>query len=370
MAPTFAAALRDVRAKSQAARIAAAERLGQAEAAELGQAVSALCAVSDDAQAIVRAAGIRALGELGTQHRGALAAEDQVIGALSKRLADSSSQVREVATIALGQVGGALCHRALEQALDSTHPEVRFQAIAGYVETSDSAEPRKVIAFLRDQDAEVRSQAARALSALATTAPGAKTAVISSLKSALEDSHARTRAEAALALAKLGDASGRDALGVALDDTTLRGEALDAIAALSLKSYSDVIARLARNVFTSPFDRTAMARTLARLQDARGLELLRAALAGFRAAPRVLAVQAIGELGLVELAPEVIKLVDRARGVDALTLIEALGALAGAGSQAAREGLERLAGARGRAAELATTELNRRVGAQSQPPSP
>ena len=59
MPPTFAAALRDVRAKSRDARIAAAERLARADEAELSEAVKALCVVSGDAEAIVRAAGIR-----------------------------------------------------------------------------------------------------------------------------------------------------------------------------------------------------------------------------------------------------------------------------------------------------------------------
>jgi len=159
-----------------------------------------------------------------------------------------------------------------------------------------------------------------------------------------------------------------EALAGALDDPMLRGEALEAIGQLSLTSYADPIMRIARNVFTSPFDRMAIARTLSQLGDARGVQLLRGALAGFRAAPRVLAVQVIGELRLLELAPELEKLSRRSRGVDARTLTEALGALA-AQSPLARASLERLAGGRGRAAALAAAELNRCAPSASPHPS-
>jgi HEAT repeat protein len=367
--PTFAAALRDVRARSREARIAAAERLALADERELSEAVPALCAISGDAEAIVRASGVRGLGELGARFRddvegpaiqpaSRLADDDAVIEALEQRMADTSPIVREIATIALGQLGGERCHRTLVKALASEHPAVRFQALAGYVETSANADPSRVIARLSDEDAEVRGQAARALATLLAAAPGAKPQLIAALKGVLADGNARTRAEAALALAKLGDASGSDQLGAALDDLTLRGEVLEAIATLSLGSYADVIARLARNVFTSPFDRIAIARVLVRLGDARGAELLRSALAGFRALPRVLAVQAIGELRLRELTPEVAKLAERPRGVDASTLVGALGALA-AVSPEARPALEVLARGRGRSAELATQELTK-----------
>jgi HEAT repeat protein len=369
--PTFAAALRDVNAKAQQARLAAAERLAQADEHELSDAVRGLCAISADREAIVRAAGLRGLGEIAAREQdpdasvpitqpSALADDEAVLEALAQRMEDTSPIVREVATIALGQVGGPRCHRMLERALRSEHPAVRFQALAGYVETSDSAQPRRVIALLSDTDAEVRGQAARALATLISVAPDARPAVIAALKGALEDTSPRTRAEAALALARLGDASGSALFAVALEDPTLRGETLEAIAALSLTSHADLIARIARNVFTTAFDRIAIARTLARLGDGRGVELLRAALGGLRTAPRLLAVQAIGELGLAELGPEVAKLVERPRGVDATTLVGALGALA-AKSPEARAGLERLAAGRGRSAELATGELNTRA---------
>lgn len=368
--PTFAAALRDVSAKSRDARIAAAERLALADEPELQQATTALCAISGDALAIVRAAGVRGLGELAMRIRGelevtagvqpasVLASDDAVMSALEQRLGDTSPIVREVAAIALGQLGGARAHRALAEALRSEHPAVRFQALAGYVETSTDAEPRKVIALLRDADPEVRAQAARALATLIDAAPHAKAAMIAALRELLTDGAPRARAEAALALAKLGDASGREALGGALEDPTLRGEALEAIATLSLTDYAGVIARIAANIFTSPFDRIAVARALIHLGDPRGRELLSAALAGFRALPRVLAVQAIGELGLAELAPEVAKLAERSRGVDASTLVGALGALA-AQSPEARAALENLARGKGRSAELAAGELNK-----------
>jgi len=324
MPPTFAAALRDVRAKSRDARLAACQRLAQASAGEVDEAVAALSVASGDAEAIVRAAGIRALGELSLEHGEALARDGKLSALLIERVRDRSPFVREAATIALGQLGGERAHNALEAALQSEHPEVRFQAIAGFAETSASADPRRLTPLLSDPDGEVRGQAARALATLAETAPDAKAAALEALKALLSDTHARTRAEAALALARLGDASGSDVFAAALEDPTQRGEVLEAIAALGLTRYADRLARIARNVFTSPFDRMAIARVLVRLGDARGVELLRAALSGFRVTPRILAVQAVGDLGLTELAPALAKLKDRPRGVDRATLDAAL----------------------------------------------
>jgi HEAT repeat protein len=336
MPPTFAAALRDVRAKSRDARLAACQRLAQANEGELVEALAALSIASGDAEAVVRAAGIRAIGELSLEYGEELAREGKLTALLIERVRDHSPLVREVATIALGQLGGERAHNALEAALQSEHAEVRFQAIAGFAETDERADPRRLTALLRDGDAEVRGQAARAVATLAAAEPHAKAAVIEALKGVLTDASARTRAEAALALAQLGDASGGDVFRDALEDPTLRSDVLEAIAELSLTGYADVIARMAGNVFTSPFDRIAGARALVRLGDARGVELLRAALSGFRAMPRVLAVQAIADLArsgcgsaVSVLAPQLAKLADRPRGVDPAAVAEALELLNG-----------------------------------------
>ena len=246
--------------------------------------------------------------------------------------------------------------KSAQSALQSEHPEV-FQAIAGYAETSESAEPRRLTPFLSDADAEVRGQAARALGALAVVAPKTQASVVAALKAVLGDASPRTRAEAALALARLGDASGGDVLGMVAEYRALRAEVLQAIAALSLTRYGDVI-RPDRLATCSPRRSTPWPSRGRCSGSAMGAaSSCCEPLAGFRATPWVLAVHAIGERARPSWRPT-----GQARrpagGVDATTLIEALGALA-AQSPEAQAALERLAARSGRAAELAAAELSR-----------
>jgi HEAT repeat protein len=344
--PTFDAALRDVRAKSKDARRAAAERLALVEEDQRAQSLEALCALCRDADWSVRSAAVRGLTDLSLE----LALEPEVERALIGALSDVHPGVRELAAIALGRIGGDVCSAALERALDSAHPEVRFQALAGYVEAADEPRLERVTPALADGDVEVRGQAARAIATLVERlaasdgkgAPGARTRALAELRTLLSDSMPSVRAEAALALARLGDASGEAQLGAALDEALLRNDALEAIARLGLRSLAERAFRVGRNIFTSPPDRIAVARTLFALGDPRGLTLLRAALHGLRRAPRALAVAAAGELGVTELLPELLDLVRKPSKVDPETLAEAL-ALLGEKSPQARAGLQHMA---------------------------
>jgi HEAT repeat protein len=232
--------------------------------------------------------------------------------------------------------------------LASPHPEVRFQALAGYVEALDEPRLERVTPLLADADAEVRGQAARGVATLVersaetSGAAALRTRALAELRTLLSDARPSVRSEAAVALARLGDASGEAELGAALDDAMLRGEVLDAIARLKLRALADRAFRIARNIFTSPPDRVAVARALVLLGDPRGLTLLRAALRGLRRPPRALAVTVSGELRVTALLPELLELVGKPNKVDPETLAEALAALAQA-SPDARAGLERMA---------------------------
>jgi hypothetical protein len=94
---------------------------------------------------------------------------------------------------------------------------------------------------------------------------------------------------------------------------------------------------------------------LIRLGDERGVDALRRVLRGLRSEARSYAVHLAGEAGAVALVPDLLRFIDRPRGVDPFTLVGALAALA---SPEARQGLQRLAARQDEIGEAARTALN------------
>jgi HEAT repeat protein len=158
----------------------------------------------------------------------------------------------------------------------------------------------------------------------------------------LRDPSASVRAEAAISLAALGDATGVEALGDAVGDPEFTIEVLDAIAGLRLQALREPAAAIAESVLQPRLCKVAAARALIRLQDPRGVPALRQVLRGFRNTARSYAVRVVGELGVDELTGELVRLTRRFRGTDPETLAEALGRLLPLDLQA-RSGLEKLA---------------------------
>jgi HEAT repeat protein len=340
--PNFEAALRDVHARRPESRIAAAERLAEPEPKRKEEAARALVALSNDRDARVRAAGVRGLQELG---------DPRVLDDLLARLEDADPLVREIAVVAVGAVGGPETCQALRTALRSRHPEVRFQAVVSYVETCPEPQLSALKPLLRDEDAKVRANAARAAARLGDEARA-------ELHRALADADAIVRAEVALGLARIGEAPDAEALRSALGDPELLPEALEAIAALELRSLQEDAAAIAQSLLQPLAHKVAAARALIRLGDARGLPALRSVLRAFRADARSFAVQVVGELRLRELTPELLRLSRWPRGVDPEVLANALAELLGH-DPAARSGLQRLARRRDGAGERARAALDR-----------
>jgi HEAT repeat protein len=311
--PTFEAALRDVRARKPESRIAAAARLGDAAPGRRDEAFAGLSALAADRDARVRAAAVHALKELGD---------------------DQDALVRELAVVALGAVGEDEACAELHAALRSRHAEVRFQAVASYVEACAQPQMSALKPLLRDEDAKVRANALRSLARFGVEGRA-------ELQRALEDSEREVRAEAALGLARLGEAPAPDALRHALDDPELLPDALEAIGALQLQALREDAARIALSVLKPLPHKVAAARALVRLGDARGVPALRSALRALRSDARSFAVQVVGELGLRELTPELLRLSRWLRGTDPEALATALGALL-ALDPSARDGLARL----------------------------
>ena len=300
MPPNFEAALRDVRARDHAARVAAAERLATPEPERKSEALSGLLALAEDIDARVRAAAVRGLQELG---------DGAGLPALLARLADGDPLVRELAVVALGRIGGTDACNALRTALRSRHAEVRFQAPLSYLEACAEPQLSALTPLMRDEDPKVRANTARCLAQFGDDARA-------ELRRAVSDADPGVRVEAALALARLGEPpDAARSQRRSLTRSSL-GEVLDAIGTFELQALRAEVVSIAESVFKPLAVKVAAARALLRLGDARGVETLRSVMRAFRSDGRSYAVQITGELEVVQLVPELVRLSRRLRGVD------------------------------------------------------
>ncbi|HEX6243229.1 MAG TPA: HEAT repeat domain-containing protein [Polyangiales bacterium] len=312
--PNFEAALRDVRGRRVESRLSAAERLGRADADERVRAIEGLRVLSGDAHPSVRATALAGLGML--EAREAL---DLVLAGLH----DGAPEVRELATLAAAQIGGDEVVEAMRTALASEAPEVRFQAVAALAELAPERAGRDLLPLLSDPDPEVRGQVVAGLSSLD------EAHLAGHFAGALEDEHPSVRLEAALALAALDDKRGEAELLRALIERERLLEVAGALAELGCQRALEPLARLAGSLFTSPHVRAATGAALIRLGDVRGIAALRRVLTGFRPDARSYAVELVGETRALALLPQLVALVQRPRGVDPMTLVEALAEFGG-----------------------------------------
>jgi HEAT repeat protein len=307
--PNFEAALRDVHGKRVESRLAAAERLGRAEDGERTRALEGLLTLLDDAQPSVRATALAALGML---------AASEALPRVLKALREELPAVRELAALAAAQIGGDEAVAALREALQSDAPEVRFQAVAALAELTPDGVLHDILPLLNDPDAEVRAQVIAALASLRAAH------LAGHFAGALEDDSPLVRIEAGLALAALSDKRGEAELLRALHARERPLEVPDALARLASEHAREPLARQARSLFSPPHLRAAAGAALVRLGDARGAAALRRVVTGFRPDARSYAVELVGEVQAEELVPELVRLVERPRGVDLGTLVDAL----------------------------------------------
>jgi HEAT repeat protein len=367
--PKWSAALRDVAAQRVDARIAAAKRLGQpVDAQQSAEALDALSRMSTDRDARVRAAAVEALGELlesaavaspaeaatlpsalsqGAKLLPPIAAAEEapslrnaIAPVLWARLVDSDTSVRELAALGLAELGWEVAPEALADALRSEHPEVRFQALGAAARSGEPEATGKVLLLLEDPDPFVRTAAVRAAGMIEPDKrPDTMTA---KLHAALRDSAYPVRSEAAIALAEAGERAAIEPLLEALSDPEHLLDALDVAPHVPDERIRERVAFMAQGVLASRLIVAAAGRALARMQDPRGLRVLRDLLSGFRSHGRTLAVQTIGELRLAELTSDLVRLSERPRAVDPSALATSLASLAPSTPAAARA-LQKLA---------------------------
>jgi HEAT repeat protein len=309
LVPNFRAALRDVHGVRPESRMAAAERLGRAEPEELPQALQGLRELAGDVHQGVRATALAALGLIGSEDE-----LDVVIAAFE----DEAPEVRELAAVAAAQIGGDAALVYLTRALQSDRPEVRFQAVAGVAELAPDEASSLLLPLLTDPDDEVRAQVVSALSQLD------EPVLLGHLAGALNDRADNVRLEAALALAALGDPRAEAPLLSALRNRNRVAEVARGLSELGCTQAADGIAEIARSFFTAPHLRAELGAALVKLGDARGVPALRRVLSGLRSDARSYAVELAREVDALELVPELVRLAGRPRGVDPLTLVDAL----------------------------------------------
>jgi HEAT repeat protein len=297
LAPTFEAALRDVRAQQARFRGAAAVRLGEPPSERRDEAVEGLLVLSKDPDGAVRAAAFESLGMLEASEGTAVLAE---------AFDDLHPAARQAAVLALGRIAPEGSLGAIARLLDDPRPEMRFSAVWTLSSVGD-ARSATIAAALNDEDAEVRLLAAQCLGDLEALECADAIAAL------LDDDSEMVRFGAATALAALGDARGAPALRAALARPDRAFPAAIGLGDLEDHSSHDELSRLARHRWRSPILRAAAARALVRLGDPEGMRIIRKIVRSWRIEARQYAVQLIGELGLTSLVPDLAQALRRSR---------------------------------------------------------
>lgn len=154
----------------------------------------------------------------GERCRGEVSAAD--LGAAYDAAGDDDPRVRRFLVLAMGLLGDRAAVPRLLDALESPDEEARIYAIQALGALGDPAARPRLEVLLADRDAGLRKAAAYALGAMGPEA-------IPALRAALADPIADVRWNAALALARNGDAGGLEVIGEMLD----RGRVASALTA-------------------------------------------------------------------------------------------------------------------------------------------
>lgn len=298
---TLGAALRDAGLAETRARDLAIRHLADALLAELGggdrwriaerhargaEVLAALRrALTGDPSPVIRGFAGIGLGQLG---------DPEALVPLREMLADETGEderavfLRECGAIGLAQLGAAAreavegepalsaIRHALEHALGSPRPELRFQAAQSLVEVSgDAAEGPLLAALELELHPEVRRGLCEALTSVARPGPATVARLEGLLGSPGLDP--ATAFAAALVLTAAGAASGGEVLLAAVADPERRDRALEALAALGEQAPERARAplhRLATSWLTPGPTKVRAAYALARIWPAEGLAIL------------------------------------------------------------------------------------------------
>lgn len=297
LAPTFEAALRDVRAQQPRFRGAAAARLGEPPPERRDEAVQGLLTLAKDEVGAVREAAYESLGTLA-----AMEGLTTVLDAFD----DGHMGARQAAVLAVARIAPHEGADAVAALLDDARPEMRFSAIwaLSYLGAEHSS---RIADGLQDEDDEVRLLAVQCLGELGATGN------VIGIAELLQDPSDKVRFAAATALAALGDARGAPALRAALAQPDRAFPAAIGLGDLEDRESLAALTRLAKHRWRSPILRAAAARALVRLGDPAGTEVIRRIVRSWRIEARQYGVQLVGELGLTALVPDLARALRRSR---------------------------------------------------------
>ncbi len=348
---SLGAALRDVRDPKAAVRRSSVEDLVRhATGQGKEQAVQALVgALRSDVSADVRGAAALAL------------ADAHVAGcseALVAAVKDSHLHVRQMAMIALGELGSpddVEVMEVVERLLQDEAAALRFQALIASSRLFGPRAERALLRGLTDVDPEVRHVALRLLEELGAVDGGmvkAAPEVLTAARRALRDSDGRVRAAAAILIGRGGDTSSASALAEVVADTSGTVDpddeqtAIALVGELGIREAIPGLERRAYGRFGIGGGRYAYdARiSLALLGDARARAGILRGLNGWTRDSRTLSVVAAGKARLVEARAIIEEMRGRDGRADPGAVTEALAALDRASRSPAngpRRGIER-----------------------------
>jgi HEAT repeat protein len=297
LAPTFEAALRDVRAQQPRFRGAAAARLGEPPPERRDEAVQGLLVLAKDDTGAVREAAYESLGVL---------AAIEALGTLLEAFEDQHMGARQAAVLAAGRVAPEEGIDAIATLLEDPRPEMRFSAIwtLSYL---GAGHANRIAAGLDDEDDEVRLLAVQCLGELGATSD------VDAMAGLLEDPSDAVRFSAATSLAALGDTRGAPTLRASLERPDRAFPAAIGLGDLEDRDSLGALTRLAKHRWRSPILRAAAARALVRLGDPAGIDVIRRIVRSWRIEARQYAVQLVGELGLTSLVPDLTRAFRRSR---------------------------------------------------------
>lgn len=309
---TLDAALRDARDPKGWVRLSAVRDLARHAEGPGAEKVRAalLTVLGGDASAEVRGAAAIALADVRAE-----GATKALLGALS----DGATHVRQMALIALGEVGDVEdpgTFPAIERALRDEAAPIRFQALIALGRLARESSEGALVAATSDADGEVRHVSLRLLEERATKNDGtvhASETTLGAARRALGDPVLGVRTAAAILLERSGDRSG-DA--VIAEACAHRGRGLhieDEQAAIELSGELGIAGArpgLERRAFGGLFGsrRTATSHAariaLARMGDPRARGSILRSLSAWSRDERTLAVVAAGRARLREAREE------------------------------------------------------------------
>lgn len=321
------AALRDATHHKENVRVSAISDLGVIASDDPSATVTLERALTHDSSAEVRRAAALALAD--SNARGALTS-------LVSASADAAPRVRQMALLALGELGTAErpdIVAALQRALRDPLPGLRFQALSSLVALEHEVEESLTLA-LKDADSQLKLLALRLLVDRPPVAP-LSSALLARIRASLDDSWANLRLAAALVLMRAGDAAASQVLCAVLNDPSaaLEGEeeqlAIEAVSEGGLKDAMPGLRRRAKSSWWSPSLSQWPSRTaLALLGDAEAKEQILRGLEAWSWQTRTQAVIAAGKARLGEAQEPLTALLAKPQAADPETVQEALRSIA------------------------------------------